>query len=238
MTGNSTDGNQALRRDGCPDSDPGAQVSAIPAPEFLEKLRKVFRDGPLEARNTAEVQSQGMRFVVGDAFGWGPDSPPQTVVAHDAEGLRFPTFALQPRQSFQSFFIGMPDIDFPAHPDFSKAYFLCGENEKDVGRLFNDRVLAALGRLPGFRIESAGSSMAMLVPDQVLTGDALKGFATTAAGIFRLFDESARASGFTKERVLPKLNAALDVMGESRSEARRTFVSRTNAEARAHVSRV
>ena len=217
---------------------PGPTI--VPAPGLEEKFRKIFSSLDT-VRNAGQAEAGGLRFTVGDVTRTtsGPDGGSrerQTVAIFEPDGLRFPTFMLQPGGATAAHIariVGVTDMDFPSHPAFSRAYILSALAEKDVRLLFNDRVLSKLAERQGLRIESTGDALALWLPDRLLEGGELADFMDVAAGIVRRLEESARAAGFTATRVPPKhdVKSVLDkIPGLAGMEARRTLVTRADAE--------
>ncbi len=68
----------------------------------------------------------------------------QTVLCFDLEGRALTRFCLRPERVWHKVgaWIGYNDIDFEAHPEFSKMYFLRGEDEQEIRRLFGRDLIA------------------------------------------------------------------------------------------------
>ena len=78
-------------------------------------------------------------------FGDSSTSHTRTVVWMRLPGADLPVFALKPEGIADklSVLIGPEDVDFPAHPVFSDAYWLRADDEVAVRRLFSARVIKA-----------------------------------------------------------------------------------------------
>ena len=83
----------------------------------------------------------------------------QTVLAFEFDDPDLPGFSLRPERWFHKVgqWLGYKDIDFDAHPKFSKQYLLrSGEREDDVRALFTDRVLEYYEAHPNVCTEASG----------------------------------------------------------------------------------
>lgn len=54
---------------------------------------------------------------------------------------------------------GLKDIDFSNYPDFSKRFYLSGENEKSIRDFFSDELLFFFESHPPYYLESNGESI-------------------------------------------------------------------------------
>jgi hypothetical protein len=68
----------------------------------------------------------------------------QTACCFDLEGRSLPRFCVQPERAWHKIgaLVGYDDIDFDKHPEFSKRYFLRGEDEQGVRRIFGRDLIA------------------------------------------------------------------------------------------------
>jgi hypothetical protein len=66
-----------------------------------------------------------------------------------------PDFALEPEGLWSKLFEGVSgkDIDFAVYPDFSKKYYLRGENEPEIGRFFTEPLIRFLENREEIHIE-------------------------------------------------------------------------------------
>lgn len=191
----------------------GASLSASPDPGLSEKLGRLFPTGTLSGMdNVIRTQVQGIRFAVSDVSvtretGSGTDDRTRTVTTqtaayYESDTLRFPSFTLQPEGLMTKLFsltTGFEDINFPAHPDFSRAYYLRAVRVADTRKLFNSQLLEALGRHQGLQVTSDLGGLVFFRPGKLCDAGELKGFISEAAEIFRLFEASARQSNLTAE---------------------------------------
>lgn len=191
----------------------GSSFSPSPDPGLSEKLARLFPASAFPGMyNVIRTQVQGIRFAVGDVSvtketGAGTDDRTHTVTTqtaayYESDTLRFPRFTLQPEGFMTKLFsltTGFEDINFPAHPEFSRAYYLSAVRVEDTRKLFNSRVLEVLGRRQGLYVTSDLGGLVIYRPEKLCDAAELKGFISEAAEIFRLFEESARQSNLTAE---------------------------------------
>jgi MFS superfamily sulfate permease-like transporter len=78
-----------------------------------------------------------------------------TVVQLSEHGLTIPDFALEPEGLWSKLFegIGGKDIDFSAYPDFSKKYYLRGENETVMASYFKEPLIKFLENREEMHVE-------------------------------------------------------------------------------------
>ena len=81
---------------------------------------------------------------------WHSSTTAQAVLSFRSPGLNLPRFVLRPAALFHRMgdVVGLHDIDFDAHPQFSKKYLLRGTDDEKVRDLFRSR---RSGRLRGHR---------------------------------------------------------------------------------------
>jgi hypothetical protein len=215
--------------------------------ELLEKLTRHFGgDASVLVRNTVSAEVLGLRLLAGDITrsrdsGERSSTNTQTVVFHEDTRLRFPSFYLQPEGPLLNLFYrlsGYADIDFGSHPAFSRAYHLTGRYEEDLRKLFNTRLLAELERRPGLTVQAAGAALILFRTNVICAGAERDRLVAEAAEIFRLIAESARASGFSANRVVNRDVRALvgKLPGLGGIDARRELVTRADLEAFLHCA--
>ena len=215
-----------------------------PADEDLnERLRNDFSLLNAAMSNVVRRDVQGTRVAVGDLaitteMGKSDDRRMDTVTQsaayYSAEGLRFPRFTLQPENMLLklfSFAYGLAKIEFPAHPDFARAYHLSAVHEENTRMMFDDRVLNTLVRSPGLHICSGANALLIYQPGRQYGPDELEGFISETAQIFRLFEESARQMKLAAEtRVTPKADVraiAEKIPGFTGQDIRNSLVIRS-----------
>ncbi|RJR27604.1 MAG: hypothetical protein C4574_05965 [Candidatus Latescibacterota bacterium] len=79
----------------------------------------------------------------------------QTVCCFDLEGRSLPRFCVQPERAWHKVgaLVGYDDIDFEKHPEFSKRYFLRGDDEQGVRRIFGRDLVAFFEKERGVCME-------------------------------------------------------------------------------------
>lgn len=79
----------------------------------------------------------------------------QTVLCFDLEGRSLPRFHLSPERAWHKVgsWVGLNDIDFDRHPEFSKRCFLRGEDEPAIRRLFGRDLIDFFERESGLCME-------------------------------------------------------------------------------------
>ncbi len=85
----------------------------------------------------------------------------QTVILFESDEMRLPNFTLRPENLFHKIgqVFGYQDIDFEAHPEFSKRYLLRAENESYVRRIFSTDVLSFYESDQKLSTEAAGRQL-------------------------------------------------------------------------------
>jgi hypothetical protein len=188
----------------------GYRYSPAAEPELRNRLA---RDFPVLDRGMASVmrvELRGIHLAVGEVTITRPrrDSDnteseyttEQTAAYFESDALRLPNFILQPEGLLLGWLAdraGVEDIDFAAHPEFSKAYLLQSTDAAAARKMFDDQLLRALGRRSGFHVASASGSLLIYRPGKICSPEGLKGFIGETTEIFRWFEEAARRKGFT-----------------------------------------
>jgi hypothetical protein len=80
-----------------------------------------------------------------------------TVVAMESDSLRLPNFKMRPEHFFDKVgaAMGLQDIDFSSHPEFSASFVLQGEDEQAIRGFFDREMLEFFAQRKGSYIESA-----------------------------------------------------------------------------------
>jgi hypothetical protein len=110
------------------------------------------------------------------------------MVMLQSPGHRWPSFNMQPEGKLLKLvlMLGLPDINFDDAPEFSKNYFLYGEDEAAVRRLFNPKVTDALGRQTGWCIEAHGDTVLIWRQETRVGPDDLRPLLDNATVLYRL----------------------------------------------------
>ena len=92
----------------------------------------------------------------------------QTVIAFQSSLLHLPSFALRPEHLFHKIgkAFGYQDIDFDAHPTFSKRYLLRGADEDAIRATFTDEVLSYYDQSKGLSTEADGDTLLFYRPSK------------------------------------------------------------------------
>lgn len=87
----------------------------------------------------------------------------QSVVYIRAKDLVAPVFTIGPESFFHRIgnFLGMQDIDFDTHPEFSKKFMLRGPDETAIREFFTGERLTFLEGHPTISIEARGDQLAV-----------------------------------------------------------------------------
>lgn len=196
----------------------GGSFSPSSDPELIDKIRGFFPGSiSFGVRNVIRTRMLDTPIAVGDVtFSRETETETetetasstqvveQTVAYYESDTSRFPKFTLQPEGillKLLSGVTGIQDINFPAHPEFSRAYHLSAVHAENTRRLFNDRLLESLGRRQGLYVESDSGSLIIYRPGKLCEAEERKGFVSEAAEIFRLFEDSALRSAVTVKTV-------------------------------------
>ena len=188
-------------------ADLGAEYSPHADPELGNALMPFFRDSlVVTTTNVLRLESDGVRVAeaavefsrgVGATRRTMNRTSNQTVAFLDSGDPLFPTFTLQPEGLLveaMSRVFGVEDIDFPAHPDFSRTYHLTAVHAENTRRLFDAPLLAALARTTGLHIQSHRGCIVLYRPGRIVEPAEMNGFVTDALAILRLFKKSAESA--------------------------------------------
>jgi MFS superfamily sulfate permease-like transporter len=122
---------------------PIQQGNKIPYEENILSMYGEF--GKIEASDIT-VQEGARQFQ---------NESPITIVQVSDIDFSVPDFALEPEGLWSKLFEGVSgkDIDFAVYPDFSKKYYLRGENEPEIGRFFTEPLIRFLENREEIHIE-------------------------------------------------------------------------------------
>ncbi len=117
-----------------------------------KKIRNLMR-GVIKDR---EVKVFDYSYTIG--HGKERHTRRQTVACFEVPS-RLPGFSLQPERLWHKLeeWLGRKDMNFDAHPDFSKKYLLRGADEIAIRRLFDTRALEFFEGHPGLCVEGDGN---------------------------------------------------------------------------------
>ena len=143
----------------------GLQFSATHHEALLARMQifPLFKKGSFrKMRNVMTTETEMERLAIFDyryTTGGGDNSRcyRQTVVAFESDALTLPVFSMRPEGVLHKLgsALGMKDIDFEQHSDFSSNFVLTGDDEQSVRQFFDEQLLDLLARHKGICVESA-----------------------------------------------------------------------------------
>lgn len=86
-------------------------------------------------------------------------------------------------------FAGLNDIDFKEHPDFSKNFFLNGENRKAINELFTDELIFFFESHPYYHIESNGDTLLIKDKDRLSSIQEIKNMLAFSNEFLKILNE-------------------------------------------------
>jgi len=112
----------------------------------------------------------------------------QTIVIIDLEKLDLPYFKLQPKNIFHKIgrIFKKKDIDFESYQQFSQRYFLTGEDETAIRRVFNDSLLSYFENHLGLNVEANRHQMMFYRSAKLVQPAQMQGFLQQGYDIFNL----------------------------------------------------
>ena len=159
----------------------GLQFSAVQDEDLLGKMEmfSLFNRGrSRKMRNVMTTETDVARLSIFDyqyTTGGGESSRTyrQTVVALESEALVLPAFSLRPEGFLHKIgaAIGMQDIDFENHPEFSDSFVLTGGDEQAVRSFFDDNLLDHFVQQKGSCVEGASGMFIYFRSGQRKPGD-------------------------------------------------------------------
>jgi hypothetical protein len=121
---------------------------------FQQGRRRKFRNMICGDTDALKLAVFGYQYTVGN--GKNSHTHHQSVMAFQSSSLELPEFELRPEHFFHKIgkALGYQDINFDAHPVFSKQFILRGPDEQAIRLFFTPERLKALESRPGISIES------------------------------------------------------------------------------------
>lgn len=94
----------------------------------------------------------------------------QTVFFLESQQLALPEFFMHPEHFFHKIgkLLGIDDINFQSHPDFSYHYHLTGEDEQVIRHQFNPQVLRFFSLEKGWTMEGLGFYLVLYKKGKVI----------------------------------------------------------------------
>ncbi len=113
----------------------------------------------------------------------------QTVAAFRLSGRALPQFSMSPESLFHRLgqMLGVRDIDFESHPDFSKRYVLKGKDEAAIRALFHPGLVQRFSQGTPWSLEGGGEWLVTYRPRKRVRTDELQRFMEEAAELASLF---------------------------------------------------
>jgi len=135
----------------------------------------------------------------------------QTVALFESEQIRLPRFTLRPEDLFHKIgsLLGYQDIDFEAHPEFSGAYLLQGNDKARIREVFTDTVLSYYAQRGGLCTEGKGQQIVYYRADQKIAPERIETFLKQGLDVVDLFCE--------KDDVLEDMDLLDRVLEEAQS---------------------
>lgn len=150
-------------------------------------------------RNLVEIE-QGAAvnriFDYTDFLGYGEHSSgrsPSTAVYLRSNNLNLPAFTLAPEGMFAKIAgaLSGQDINFEAHPAFSKSYLLGGDDEPQIRQLFNSSLLAFYEQNPGLTVSGAGNQLVWFRDAKLFDADKYEDLLAESVKMLQLFEAAS-----------------------------------------------
>jgi len=128
------------------------------------------------------------QYVIGGGAGHSGVRYAQTVAMFQSVNLSLPMFELKPKtfkSRLGSFFSGA--VDFSNYPRFAEQYLVVGADEKEIGRVFNSQIIAALEANPGWTIEGGGGQFFMYKENWIVPPGQIQWLIETGRHVVSLF---------------------------------------------------
>jgi hypothetical protein len=153
-----------------------------------------------KARNVLRQEVRGMGVTLFDyryttGSGEHNQTRDQTVALFETDRLHLPAFSLRPEGVFHKLAgsFGYQDIDFEAHPVFSEAYLLRGDDEARIRAAFRDEALGYLARYRDLCIEGDGQRLIFYRARRRVDPGMMEGFLQQGLEVVGLFLEEEEA---------------------------------------------
>lgn len=164
---------------------------------------KLFNTGRAKKRSKAIVaESEDTTLYIFDysyTVGSGKNSRTynQTLAVIQNPDLRIPDFAMRNESLFDRLgnLVGMQDIDFESHPNFSRMFKLTGSNEQAIRELFRPQLLEYFETRGGIAVEAGYGGFVYYLPGKKIKPQDIRQFMSTAYEIYgHLADAAAELS--------------------------------------------
>ncbi|MCH2182020.1 MAG: hypothetical protein MK108_08450 [Mariniblastus sp.] len=110
----------------------------------------------------------------------------QSVIALLSDQIVLPRFNLQPQGILHKLIgaLGVQDIDFEEYPEFSRMFFLQGEDEQGIRDFFDAEWIDFLARFQGYCIEGKDGALIFYRPNKQVHPDQIKEYLSQAYDFF------------------------------------------------------
>jgi hypothetical protein len=148
-----------------------------------KKLKNVMKG----SANNVDVTIADYQYTTGG--GKNSHTWSQTLIAFKTDLLALTSFTLRPETLFHKMgsAFGYQDIDFDAHPVFSKQYLLRGDNEDAIRELFRPEVLDYYEQHKGLSTEGSGKRLIFYRASRRVSPKDTKAFMEEGFRLFTLF---------------------------------------------------
>jgi len=139
-------------------------------------------------KNNVDIQVFDYRYTVGS--GKNSSTFYQTVLAIKSDQMNMPSFRMTPEDFFDRLgtALGMQDIDFDSHPDFSKRYLLKGTNEQHIRTFFTPAILNFFEQDPTkWSVEGSDNQMILYRHNRRMKDADYTDFIKKGLGFFKQF---------------------------------------------------
>jgi len=163
----------------------------------LQETFSYFKNSPaVQSKNLAQCETNGAEVRIFDCgTKFGRNFSFVTAVHFQSGNLNLPSFSLFPEGVVRKIggFFGARDIDFEAHPEFSKSYVLKSDDEQSVRRISDNSVLPFYAQNSGLTVLGNGSRLLFFrANDFELPAREFKSLLDEALKTFHLFETASR----------------------------------------------
>jgi hypothetical protein len=147
------------------------------------------RDILVGDRAGGEILVFAYHYETGGGEGAPPTPHDQTVAAFRVPGRRLPQFSMRPEHLLQRIgaVLGMQDIDFDSHPEFSRRYVLQGRDEGAIRTCFGSQILDRFTQEEGWSVEGCGEWLILYRAQVQVSGEDLPRFVEETTRIAALY---------------------------------------------------
>jgi hypothetical protein len=119
----------------------------------------------------------------------GTDLVTQTVIVFESDRLALPEFVLGPKGLLHNIRnnFSHKDINFESRPNFAKKYWVRGENEEDIRKIFNDKIIDYYERHSSLNTEGKGTRLICYRYKKLVPSNQIQDFIQEGCDIFDLF---------------------------------------------------